>query len=211
MLIVKILHCIHSLTSGVLPSAMPNIKFTPATPTRLSEIRQLAVRIWHAHYPGIITRKQIDYMLDRDYAVAALAESLDNQVCIDLLEVNDEPMGFAAWGPSPVGAFGPRLTQLPSAEISEAKLHKLYLDPSFHGQGLGSMLLNHVLDRCRAAGTDLLSLAVNKHNTKAIRAYARNGFTTVQSVFVDIGDGYYMDDFIMARAVGTNAAPEATA
>lgn len=181
---------------------MPTIKIVPATPERLADVRKLAVRVWHAHYPGIITHKQIDYMLDRDYAVSALAESLDNHVCIDLLEVDAEPVGFAAWGPSPVGDREPRLTQLPHAEITGAKLHKLYLDASFHGQGLGSMLLAHVIDRCRKTGINLLSLAVNKHNVKAITAYERNGFIKVRSVFVDIGDGFYMDDFIMARAIG---------
>lgn len=173
-------------------------KIIAATPEHLGDVQRLAHEIWYSHYPGIITHKQIAYMLARDYAIPALEEDLANHVSIDLLLVDDKPTGFAAYGPAPADALC-----RPEDESAEAKLHKLYLTTSFHGQGLGSTFLQHIEDRCRTNGIELLSLSVNKHNHKAIRAYRRNGFEIVRSIFVDIGDGFYMDDYVMAKDLVT--------
>jgi ribosomal protein S18 acetylase RimI-like enzyme len=67
------------------------------------------------------------------------------------------------------------------------------------GCGLGSRLLQHVEGEVRTGGARRLILSVNKCNTKAITAYKRNGFVIVESVVTDIGNGFVMDDYIMAK------------
>jgi RimJ/RimL family protein N-acetyltransferase len=44
-----------------------------------------------------------------------------------------------------------------------------------------------------------LILNVNKQNLRAIRAYERNGFFVREAVVVDIGGGFVMDDYVMAK------------
>ena len=51
----------------------------------------------------------------------------------------------------------------------------------------------------RAGGAHRLILSVNKRNAKAIAAYKRNGFVIAESVVTDIGGGFVMDDYIMAK------------
>ena len=79
------------------------------------------------------------------------------------------------------------------------KLHKIYLHPDWHGRGLGSRLLQHCECESRKRGALQLVLAVNKRNAKAIATYQRNGFVIAESVVKDIGGGFVMDDFIMAK------------
>ena len=79
------------------------------------------------------------------------------------------------------------------------KLHKCYLLPEVHGHGYGSLLLKHCEGEVRRLGAHRLMLAVNKHNAKAVTAYRRNGFTVVQAVITDFGNGFVMDDYIMAK------------
>jgi ribosomal protein S18 acetylase RimI-like enzyme len=67
--------------------------------------------------------------------------------------------------------------------------------------GLGSRLLEHVSGRARVAGCTTLILAVNKRNEGAIATYRRNGFAVREAVRVEIGGGFVMDDFIMAKSL----------
>jgi ribosomal protein S18 acetylase RimI-like enzyme len=51
----------------------------------------------------------------------------------------------------------------------------------------------------------VLYLQVNKGNTASIAFYRRAGFEVTDSVKVDIGHGYVMDDFVMSKQLGTVA------
>ena len=93
-----------------------------------------------------------------------------------------------------------------TATPGEVKLDKLYVDPQRQRLGLGRRLVDHVVARALAAGCETLILAVNKHNTDAIAAYRKQGFAVRESVCVDIGGGFVMDDFIMARSLPSPVA-----
>lgn len=161
-------------------------RIIPATGEHLPSIAALAAVIWRACYPGIITMEQIDYMLARMYAPGALRDEIRSQgIHYDCLIVDGKMAGFASHGPA--------------SKPGEMKLHKLYLLPELHGRGLGSRLLRHVEREVRRVGARRLILAVNKRNAKAIAAYQRNGFVVADSVVTDIGGGFVMDDFIMAK------------
>jgi GNAT superfamily N-acetyltransferase len=152
----------------------------------LPAIFELAGVIWRACYPGIITSAQIDYMLARMYSLDVLRDEIRSQgIRYDQLLVDGKPAGFASYSPT--------------SEPSVMKLHKLYLLPEMHGRGLGSRLLQHVEREVRAGAGRRLILSVNKRNTKAITAYQRNGFVIAESVITDIGGGFVMDDFVMAK------------
>ncbi|MDQ5878269.1 MAG: diamine N-acetyltransferase, partial [Pseudomonadota bacterium] len=83
----------------------------------------------------------------------------------------------------------------------EIKLDKVYVHPARQRSGVGGALIERVAAHGRAAGCDTLILAVNKQNAKAIAAYEKRGFSVREAVRVDIGGGFVMDDFIMARSI----------
>lgn len=167
----------------------PNAQILPASEADLPDIARLAGVIWRAHYPGIISTAQIDYMLARMYALDTMCDEIQRRgIRYERLLVDGELAGFAAYGPAEQpGVF---------------KLHKLYLDPARHGLGLGSLLLQHCECQVRQRGAKRLMLTVNKQNSKAIAAYQRNGFAVVDSIVADIGGGYVMDDYVMAKDLG---------
>ena len=152
-------------------------KILPVTEAHLPALAELA---------GIISPAQIDYMLARMYAPDVLREEIREQgIRFVRLLVEGRFVGFAAYGP----ASGPGVM----------KLHKCYLLPEFHGRGYGSLLLQHCESEVRKLGARRLILAVNKHNAKAVAAYQRNGFMVAESVVMDFGSGFVMDDYIMAK------------
>ena len=89
---------------------------------------------------------------------------------------------------------------------AEMKLDKLYVSYDLRGQGYGSLLLRHVEQRApQMLGCRRVYLQVNKNNESAIEAYRRNGFEVAHAASFDIGNGYYMDDYVMANdIIGTS-------
>ena len=157
-----------------------------ATVEDLPAIRDLASVIWRAYYPSIVTREQIEYMLARMYALETLRDEIQSQgIRFDRLLLGNDLIGFAAYGPT--------------ATATIWKLHKLYLLPDQHGKGLGSQLLQHCEAQAHLLGADHLTLNVNKRNARAIAAYERNGYAIAESVTLDIGGGFVMNDFVMAK------------
>jgi diamine N-acetyltransferase len=168
------------------------IELREARRDEVQAVRRLARVIWHAHYPGIIAIEQIDYMLERGYATEALEGFLGRpERGLELALVDGEPAGFAAW--------------YVLEGTGEVKLDKLYVLQSRQRLGLGRRLIDRVAERARALGTTTLILNVNKNNTQAIHAYERNGFAVREAVVNDIGNGFVMDDYVMARSLRTVA------
>src|SRR5438874_13385671 len=79
-------------------SAKPII--SPAGKEHLPEIAALAQIIWRAHYPGIISAEQIDYMLAHMYNISLMEGELDNGIRYDRLLLQNELVGFASYGPA---------------------------------------------------------------------------------------------------------------
>jgi GNAT superfamily N-acetyltransferase len=168
---------------------MPELAIFPARRRGdLPLVRDLARRIWQRHYPGIITQAQIDYMLELGYNDEALAKfTVDEGAGLALVHVDYDPAGFAAWYRP--GAPG------------TTKLDKLYVLQEVQGRGVGRYLMAHVEQAARADGARTLILNVNKGNAASIAFYERCGFGVRESVVVDIGQGFVMDDFVMAKAL----------
>lgn len=161
------------------------IDVLPVNPEDVDGIARLAQKTWGVAYAGIISRAQMDYMLAERYAPDRLREELSRQdIWWDKGLAEGELAAFASTHRT--------------ATAGEIKLDKLYVDPRRQRLGLGGYLVRHVVERARKGGFDTLILAVNKRNTQAISAYEKYGFAIRESVCVDIGSGFVMDDFIMS-------------
>jgi ribosomal protein S18 acetylase RimI-like enzyme len=173
------------------PSLAPRI--AGATEADLDSVAELAGAIWRKHYAGIIPTGQIEYMLARGYAHDALKRFIVEPGA-GLLLASDGPrlIGFVAY----CRVDG----------VDEVKLEKLYVHQDAQGRGVGSLLIARVEAAALAQNLSTLVLNVNKRNAQAIRAYEKNGFVIRESVVVDIGGGYVMDDYVMAKSLGHNAA-----
>jgi ribosomal protein S18 acetylase RimI-like enzyme len=156
-----------------------------ATADDIPALISLARCIWHAHYPGIITVEQINYMLAQGYTVEKITAEMTTEDITWLKILDGTTMiGFAAFGP-----YGEK----------QIKLHKLYLDVDHHSQGIGTAALAEVEQRAVAKGATSIVLNVNKDNHKAIKSYRRNGYQVAESVTITIGSGFVMDDYVMRK------------
>ena len=163
------------------------LKFTELkTPESLQVIRDIAASIWPETFREILSPEQITYMMEMMYAPAVMEKELADGYHFDIVCTDDLPAGYMVYS-----SYAPET----------AKLHKLYLLSRYHGRGIGSAMLDHVANQTRKLGFKNLILNVNKHNVKAINAYERNNFTTIEAVKIDIGNGFFMDDFVMKKVL----------
>ena len=158
------------------------------TPESLQLIRDVAAEVWPQTFADILSPEQILYMMDMMYAPEVMEKELAGNMHFELLKIDGAPVGYAVYS-----AYN-------NSSVT-AKLHKLYLKHAFHGMNIGQQMLDHVQEQCRKLGFDEVVLAVNKQNSKAIKAYQRNGFTIYDSVCNPIGNGFFMDDYLMKKAI----------
>lgn len=156
------------------------------TPESLQVIRDIAASIWPETFREILSPEQITYMMEMMYDPAVMEKELADGYHFDIVCTDDLPAGYMVYS-----SYAPET----------AKLHKLYLLSRYHGRGIGSAMLDHVANQTRKLGFKNLILNVNKHNVKAINAYERNNFTTIEAVKIDIGNGFFMDDFVMKKVL----------
>jgi len=164
------------------------VSIAPIASDDIDELIALAGIAWRAHYPGIISVAQIEYMLAQRYNMSVIRGELERgEARWDVLRVDGMMTAFASYFAS----------ERPRA----ARLDKLYVHPGHLRKGYGGMLIDHACKVMREAGCDTLMLAVNKHNASAIAAYRKHGFRIAESVTKDIGGGFVMDDYIMLKGV----------
>lgn len=145
-------------------------------------IRQLANDIWPDTYGAILSEAQLAYMLEMIYSSRALESQMREGHRFLVLEEEGVPKGFADFGPiDPPGTF---------------KLHKIYVLPASQGKGWGRMLLAKVIELVGILEASALQLNVNRYN-KARHFYEKLGFRVVREDDIDIGQGYFMNDYIM--------------
>jgi diamine N-acetyltransferase len=150
------------------------------TEAELQIIQELAAQIWRAHYPGIITHDQIDYMLYKNYSVASLQKQQGEGQQFFLLLNQEKNIGFIG---------------VTATEDGEGFIHKFYILTELHGRGMGRAAFSGLLHEFPNVHT--YRLQVNRRNIKAINFYFSVGFRIETCGDFDIGNGYEMNDFIM--------------
>jgi RimJ/RimL family protein N-acetyltransferase len=159
-----------------------------ATPTDIPLLSSMSREIWMAHYPGIITVDQIEFMLEKMYAPDVIQEQMAIGIGWELIEIDGEPVGFLSYKILP--------------EEATVLVAKLYVLPSKHGLGLGKAGLARAEEVAREHGFPSVYLFVNKKNVKAIRAYECFGFEVEAELIQNFGNGYLLDDYRMRYWLG---------
>lgn len=145
--------------------------------TEIKEIEMMASVVWPIAYKSILHPEQIQYMLDKFLSLTAIQENIKNGYTYILLsDENKNKAGFLAYCLQPDKIF----------------LSKLYLLPTAQNKGYSSEIIRYLKSFKLP-----IELTVNKYNKNAYEKYLHLGFKVIDSVVTDIGNKYYMDDFVM--------------
>lgn len=166
-----------------------------AAETDIPAIQQLAEKTWAVAYASILPPAQMSYMLDLFYSTMALREQMQKGHQFIMAVEQDEPLGFASYSPLEPGR---EPDEIPGSKTY--RLHKIYIDPGEQGKGVGKLLLDHIIHEIRPLGATALELNVNRSNS-AIGFYQKYGFNILYEEDIDIGNDYFMNDYVMEYKV----------
>jgi ribosomal protein S18 acetylase RimI-like enzyme len=159
------------------------MKLVPCNIEQLPIVIDLTKKIWPVAYGEILSKAQLNYMIDKFYNETALSELMDKGHIFYLAQDdNDKYVGFVSY-------------EL-NCEPNKTKIHKIYVLPETQGTGLGRQFFELVKEKAIENHQKAIFLNVNKYNN-AINFYTKLGFTKVKDEVIDIGNGYVMDDYVM--------------
>ena len=180
---------------------MTEIQITPAGLNDRAFIRSVSERTWPSTYGHIISQEQINFMLDWMYSDASLEKQMHSGCAFYIASIKKEDgqldaVGFCSVSPDDEKEEGENNSTEKVAGSTAHKLNKLYVLPSAQGTGAGKALLNKSIEVAKASGSSSIFLQVNKLNT-AYTFYLKHGFIKESEFKFDIGNGFYMDDYVM--------------
>lgn len=149
----------------------------------LNMISKLAYDIWPSAYGSILGKDQLEYMLNMIYSISSLEHQFNILKHNFILVFDNEvPVGFASFSSHEDSAI--------------FHLNKIYVLPDQQKKNIGKIMLQYVIEEIKIKGAASLQLNVNRNN-KALHFYEKQGFKIIREEDIDIGSGYFMNDYIM--------------
>ncbi len=155
----------------------------PASFNDIETIRLIAQQTWPNAYGQLLGAQQVVYMLSLLYSYEALEKQMQENHYFFLALKDYKPIGFASFSATEKNIF---------------KLQKLYVLPQQQKTGAGLALIKTVEQIVKSMGGSTLILNVNRKNN-AKQFYSKLGFTIKQEEDIDIGSGYFMNDYVMEK------------
>ena len=156
------------------------LSLKPVTENDFLTIEQLAYTIWHKHYVPIVGEEQVNYMLAKLYNHKALQQQTTEGQQFYLLFNDEKETGFIS---------------ISNKDNQDFFLHKFYILQENQNTGLGTNVFKKMFEELYKPKT--VRLTVNRQNYKSINFYFKLGFKIEKVADFDIGDGYFMNDFVM--------------
>ncbi len=153
------------------------------TRQQIEAVAALADAIWREHYVPLVGLPQVEFMLEQFQSADAIAGQIEREQYRYWLLPEE---GYLAVAPMPDGTLF---------------LSKIYVRRTARGKGYGRGMIRFAEEYAKANGLKEVWLTVNKHNQGSIEFYEHLGFYKSRAMTTDIGNGFIMDDWRMAKTI----------
>ena len=162
------------------------ISLKEATIADVKIIQDVANKTWPITYGEILSKEQLDYMMDLIYSEESLIKQIQKQ----------EQLFYIAYEETSILAFIAIEHNYKNEAVT--RIHKIYILPEAQGKGVGKSLLDVIQKLAQENNSTSLSLNVNRFN-KALNFYQKLGFEIIGEENIAIGNGYLMEDYKMEK------------
>lgn len=185
------------------------------TDEQVERLAEVASEIWHEYWPAIIGEGQTDYMVNMMLTVPALKRDMAEHNYRYWFVYDEEDgrlVGFTGGATQVLTGDAEHDAAFLLSPVVDGKwdrrffLSKLYLYASERGKHYASRVIEFYEQLCQDENLPVMYLMVNRRNELGLRAYKGRGFQIMEETDADIGEGFYMIDYIMAKEVAQASA-----
>ena len=152
-------------------------------------IHDMAEVVFRHTYREILSPDQMEFMMEWMYSPENLQKQLDNGHVYYIAYREGKECGYVSVQPDGIAEDGRQIFHL----------QKIYVLPSQQGHGIGRLLfaaaVSHVRNACNGRQAHI-ELNVNRNNP-SIGFYQHLGLKILRQGDFHIGNGFYMNDYIM--------------
>ena len=152
---------------------MESIDIKKIDSTSAEALSSLAKSIYVHHYAHLWLAGGMDwYMNEFAYPVSKIKNEIENENCLHYIAyVNNEPVGYLKININ---------ATIKGGDIKEGiELERIYIDTSAVNKGLGSYLMNFVLDIAKSYQKEYIFLKAMDTSELALQFYKKMGFEIV--------------------------------
>jgi GNAT superfamily N-acetyltransferase len=165
---------------------MNEVKILKAGENDLPVIHDMAQIVFRHTYLDILSPQQMEYMMEWMYSLPNLHKQLSEGHVYFIAYISGRPCGYMSIQKEGI-----------DSGIMVFHLQKIYVMPSEQGKGVGKLLFNQAVDYVTNSFLpSRIELNVNRNNN-AVGFYRHIGMRILREGDFHIGEGFYMNDYIM--------------
>ena len=162
-----------------------NIEIKKISEDEIPILSELATSILREHFDPIIGKAQNDYMLEKFQSISAIKEQFKKGYLYHWVKYENKNIGFLGFFPVE----------------NKLYLSKFYLIKEYRGKKISKKMLEFLINYAKDRKLISIYLNVNKYNDLATNVYKHLGFVIIREEKNDIGNGFYMDDYVFEYTI----------
>ena len=159
---------------------MSTIEIKKIEENEIPMLSSLATSILREHFDPIIGKTQNDYMLEKYQSINAIKHQFEKDYLYFWVKYENKNAGFIAFYPIE----------------NKLYLSKFYLEREYRGKNISRKMFEFIVNYAKQKKLISIYLNVNKNNEIPIKVYEHFGFIKIREEKNDIGNGFYMDDYV---------------
>ncbi|ODQ69389.1 hypothetical protein LIPSTDRAFT_7040 [Lipomyces starkeyi NRRL Y-11557] len=171
----------------------PSISIRRARPQDVASVAELGAHVFSITFGHSVSPQQLQAYLSESYSIPATAKDVADPMK-DMIVVTSQDGAIVGFALLTRGTSEPCIAHLEST----IELQRIYVHPTYHGNGVGKILAKKLEDIAKEQGFKYIWLGVWEENYKAQKVYERLGYRVVGDHGFTIGE-VVQTDHIMVK------------
>ena len=191
----QVLFLSHFQKGDMATRSQQTIDIRPAQNNDVAQVAELGARVFSITFGHSIPLPELQAYLNKSYSIEATTKDLEDPMR-NMIVARNQKANIVGFALLTRGTTESCITHLEGT----IELQKLYVDPAYHGYGIGKRLANKLEEMAKDQGFRNIWLGVWEENYKAQKVYEKLGYSVIGDHDFTIGE-VVQTDLIMCKRV----------